>query len=360
METRKILVGLSGGVDSAVSALLLKQAGYDVSGAYIKTWMEEALDDPIGDCPWQTDIEDARKVAKAIGIDFDVVNLISDYRKLVVDYLVEGYKKGITPNPDLFCNKEIKFGIFLKYALENGFDAVATGHYAQKIIEGDGSYSIFEGADKNKDQSYFLALLNQDQLKHALFPIGHLLKPNVREIAKKNNLPNADKKDSQGICFLGKVDINRFLSRFIPDAPGEIINTAGKILGEHPGLHHFTLGQRKGMGIPSNKDYERYVVVGKDFTTNRLVVAFEHPEAPGLFTHNVKLRNPHFINEPITEPTTLLGKPRYRDPSQELFYTPDPTGLSTVDFKNPQRALAPGQLLALYQGEKLLGSGFYV
>jgi len=357
---KKILVGLSGGVDSAVSALLLKQAGYDVTGAYIKTWMEEATLDPIGDCPWQDDIEGARNVAKVIGIEFDVVNLMTDYHNLVVNYLVEGYQNGITPNPDLLCNREIKFGIFLEYALQNGFDAIATGHYAKKVTNPDGSYDIFEGTDKNKDQSYFLALLNQHQLKHAFFPVGDLPKPVVREIAKKHNLPNANKKDSQGICFLGKVDINRFLSRFIPDKIGEIVNTSGKILGEHPGLHHFTLGQRKGVGIPSNKDYERYVVVGKDFSTNRLVVAFEHPDAPGLFTNTVTLRNVHFINRMITEPTSILGKPRYRDSSQALQFYPQSNNLTYITFKNLQRALAPGQLLALYEDEKLLGGGFYI
>lgn len=356
---KKILVALSGGVDSAVSALLLKQAGYHVAGAYIKTWMEEASLDPIGDCPWQEDIEDARNVAKAIGIEFDIVNLMTDYRNLVVSYLVEGYRNGITPNPDLLCNREIKFGIFLKYALQNGFDGVATGHYAKKITNPDGSYGIFEGTDKNKDQSYFLALLNQDQLKHALFPIGDLLKPHVREIAKNHNLPNADKKDSQGICFLGKLDINNFLSHFIPDKPGQIVNTSGKILGQHPGLHHFTLGQRKGINIPSNKDYERYVVTGKDFSTNRLIVAFEHLSAPGLFTNSATLRNVHFINKPITQETSLLGKPRYRDPSQELQFYPQ-NNLAHITFKNPQRALAPGQLLAIYENEKLLGGGFYI
>ncbi len=230
---KKILVALSGGVDSAVAALLLKEQGYEVSGAYIRTWMNEEM--PLADCPAQQDIEDARAVAKHLGIDFEIVNLVNEYREHVVHYLVEGYQKGITPNPDIMCNREMKFGIFQNYALERGFDALATGHYVRKRQNADSSFDLVQGVDGNKDQTYFLAMLQQKQIEHAIFPIGELSKPAVRALAKQHQLPNADKKDSQGICFLGDMNINRFLEYYIDDKPGDIVNADGKVLGQHQG-----------------------------------------------------------------------------------------------------------------------------
>ncbi|MEM8866830.1 MAG: tRNA 2-thiouridine(34) synthase MnmA [Verrucomicrobiota bacterium] len=226
---KKILVGLSGGVDSAVTALLLKELGYDVSGAYIRTWMNEEM--PLADCPAQQDIDDSRAVAAHLGIDYEIVNLVNEYRENVVNYLVAGYEKGITPNPDMLCNREMKFGIFQKYALDQGFDAIATGHYVRKRANSDGSFDLIEGLDTNKDQSYFLALLRQAQIRNALFPLGELTKPEVRKLAEAHQLPNATKKDSQGICFLGDMNINRFLEYYIQDNPGNIINPEGKVLG---------------------------------------------------------------------------------------------------------------------------------
>lgn len=355
---KKILVALSGGVDSSVAALNLKKAGYEVSSAYIKTWMNEEGSDLFADCPWQEEINHAQAAAKHIGIDFQVVNLIKDYRERVVHYLVEGYRNGITPNPDIMCNREMKFGVFLDYALREGFDGIATGHYCQRQENSDGTYDILEGVDKNKDQSYFLALVRQEQLKHALFPIGHLEKPQVRQIAKENGLPNADKKDSQGICFLGKVSINKFLSQYIPDKSGPILNLEGKVLGQHKGLHHFTIGQRKGIGIPSNTDFKNYVVIAKNYDTNELLVAFDHTDIKELYTKEVKIRNIHYINRTINEKSNLLAKPRYRDPSSAIEFIPTDSG-ANIEFSTPQRALARGQILGLYEGNKLLGGGVY-
>ncbi|MFU8848102.1 MAG: tRNA 2-thiouridine(34) synthase MnmA [Opitutales bacterium] len=353
----KILVALSGGVDSAVAALLLKERGYDVSGAYIRTWMNEEM--PLADCPAQQDIEDSRAVAEHLGIDYEIVNLVNEYREHVVHYLVEGYKEGITPNPDIMCNREMKFGIFQDYALKNGFDAIATGHYVRSIRNADGSYDLLEGLDKNKDQTYFLALLRQAQIAKALFPVGELEKPEVRAIAEKYRLPNAGKKDSQGICFLGDMNISRFLEYYIEDKPGDIVNSEGKVLGQHRGLHRYTTGQRRGIGVPSNTDNEAYVVTRLDMERNELVVAFDRPDSPGLYTSAVELYGLSFTNHPLTEPCQLLAKPRYRDPSQAITYTPTGTGSAKVSFAEPQRALASGQVLALYDGEKLIGGGFY-
>lgn len=354
---QKILVGLSGGVDSAVAALQLKEQGYDVSGAYIRTWMNEEM--PLADCPAQQDIEDSRAVAAHLGIDYQIVNLVNEYREHVVHYLVEGYKNGITPNPDMMCNREMKFGIFQNYALKNGFDAIATGHYVRKRRQADGRFDLIEGADKNKDQTYFLALLEQQQVANALFPLGELQKPQVRELAQKYKLPNATKKDSQGICFLGDMNINRFLEYYIEDKPGNIVNSEGMILGQHRGLHRYTMGQRRGIGVPSNTDNEFYVVTGMNMEKNELVVAFDKPESPGLYTSQVELYGLSFINKAITATSKLLAKPRYRDDSQGITYTPTGPDSATVVFDAPQRALASGQVLALYDGDTLLGGGFY-
>lgn len=356
---RKILVALSGGVDSGVAALLLKQSGYEVAGAYIKTWINEEGSDLFADCPWKQDIEDARAVAAHIGIPFEVVNLIKDYRERVVNYLVEGYKNGLTPNPDIMCNREMKFGVFLDYALHQGFDAIATGHYSQRFKNKDGSFDILEGLDKNKDQSYFLALVKQQQLQHALFPIGAFQKPKVREIAQQYNLPNAYKKDSQGICFLGKISINKFLDQYIENQPGLIVNTDGKVLGSHTGLHHFTIGQRKGIGIPSNTDHKNYVVIAKNYNTNQLVIAFDDKNLSSLYTRYARIRNLSFVNKTVEGELQLLAKPRYRDPSQEITFRSNPDGSAEITFVEPQRALAQGQILALYEDDKLLGGGVY-
>ena len=350
---------MSGGVDSSVAALLLKQQGHDLVGAYMKNWINE--DNIIGHCPWQQDIDDARAVADQLGIEFRVVNLMQEYRERVVAYLLDGYRRGLTPNPDIMCNREIKFGVFRAWAKDNGFSSVATGHYAQQRSNTNGTYSLLEGADKNKDQSYFLALLNQEQLRDARFPIGHLPKPELRRIASEAGLTTASKKDSQGICFIGEVKMQDFLRQYVPDEPGPIVRaTDDKELGHHRGLHYYTIGQRRGIGVPSNTDFEKYVVVGKRATDRALLVAFDHADAPGLFVSEIRIHSLSWNTEPITTVRTLEGRVRYRDPRVALEFIPESGDTALIKFHEPQRALASGQILALHEGERLLGGGVYV
>ncbi len=350
---------MSGGVDSSVAALLLKEQGHELVGAYMKNWINE--DNIIGHCPWQQDIEDARAVAGQIGIEFRVVNLMQEYRERVVAYLLDGYRRGLTPNPDIMCNREIKFGVFRAWARDNGFSAVATGHYARRAPNPDGTFSLLEGADKNKDQSYFLALLDQDQLRDARFPIGHLPKPELRVIASRAGLSTAAKKDSQGICFIGEVKMQDFLRQYVPDEPGPIIRaTDGREVGAHRGLHYYTIGQRRGIGVPSNTDFEKYVVVGKRASDRALLVAFDHADAPGLFVSEIKLHSLSWNNGPRTSPCKLEGRVRYRDPHVGLEFVPESEHTALIRFDTPQRALASGQILALHEGERLIGGGIYV
>jgi tRNA-specific 2-thiouridylase len=348
---------MSGGVDSSVAALLLKRQGFDVTGAYMKNWINE--DGIVGNCPWMEDIEDARRVAEQIGIDFKVVNLMKDYREKVVQYLLDGYERGLTPNPDIMCNREIKFGVFRSWALENGFTAVATGHYA-RLVTGGTTVEMVEAADRNKDQTYFLALLSQEQLRGARFPVGDLEKPELRRIAKEAGLATAEKKDSQGICFIGEVKMADFLKAYVPDSPGPILRASdGVELGRHRGLHYFTLGQRKGIGVPSNSDNERYVVVGKRGADRALLVAFDHPDAPGLFQSEVRVHSLSWNGAPVVNARTLEGRVRYRDPRVPLSFLPEDSSSALIRFEQPQRALASGQVLALYDGSRLIGGGTY-
>jgi tRNA-specific 2-thiouridylase len=344
---------MSGGVDSSVAALLLRAEGHEVAGAYMKNWINE--DGVVGDCPWESDIEDARRSAERIGIEFQVVNLMRDYRERIVQYLLDGYARGLTPNPDIRCNREIKFGVFGAWARDHGFAAVATGHYARR--DGDG---LWEGADKNKDQSYFLALLQREQIRAARFPLGRLAKPEVRRLAREAGLPNAGKKDSQGICFIGQVKMQDFLRAHVPDRPGPILRAGdGRELGRHRGLHYYTLGQRKGIRVPSNTDRQRYVVVGKRAADSALLVAFDQPDAPGLFQREIRVHGLSWTGEAIAGARTLEGRVRYRDPRVPLEFTPEGPDGALIRFAAPQRALASGQVLALYEGERLLGGGVY-
>jgi tRNA-uridine 2-sulfurtransferase len=348
---------MSGGVDSSVAALFLQKQGYVVEGAYMKNWINEG--NIVGECPWQRDIEDARAVAAALSIPFRVVNLMHEYRARVVEYLLSGYRSGITPNPDAMCNREIKFGIFLELARASGFNAIATGHYARRVPAADGSWDILESVDKSKDQSYFLALLQQHQIAAALFPIGAFHKSEVRKAAGEFNLVTAGKKDSQGICFIGEVKMRDFLRVFVADSPGPIRTRQGKNVGEHKGLHFYTLGQKRGVGVPSNTPNEAYVVVEKRFDSNELIVAFDRADAEGLYTRRCRICSLSYTNKTLPERTAILAKPRYRAKATKVLFEALDEKSAILEFDEPQRALTPGQICALYEGERLIGGGIF-
>lgn len=388
----KILAAMSGGVDSSVAAALLVRAGHEVTGVYMKNWINE--ENIIGHCPWQEDIEDARAVADQLGIEFRVVNLMMEYREKVVKYLLQGYQSGITPNPDVMCNREIKFGVLWQWAREHGFDAIATGHYARKIEAGTPSAiaeessqsvaaeasvsgfpttvlpshqaatavapgKILRGADSNKDQTYFLAMMRPEQVAIAQFPIGHLRKPELREIAHEMKLKTAAKPDSQGICFIGEIKMEDFLRTFVRDNPGPIVDLEGKVLGSHRGLHLYTLGQRRGIGVPSNLYKEAYVVVAKHHERNELVIAIEREDTPLLWAQRCTLNTISHTFMPLTDERVLLAQPRYRAPAAEARFVPLGEDRATLTFTQPQRALTPGQICALYDGDQLLGGAVF-
>jgi tRNA-specific 2-thiouridylase len=355
----KVAVAMSGGVDSAVSALLLRDSGYLVHAIFMRTWNAEDFENPLGECPWKTDLSDARAVCDALGVTFEVVNMIEKYRKLVVEDLVGGYRSGTTPNPDVLCNARIKFGELKKYANERGFEKFATGHYCRTVERNDGSIDILEGVDKNKDQSYFLAMLSQDQVRGTLFPVGELKKPDVRKLAAAAELPNCKKKDSQGICFLGKVKIQNFLSNYIANSTGEIVDANGNFLGTHSGLFRFTIGQRHGINLPSNRDFAHYVVVGKDMERNRLIVELENVESQLLYGRKFAIHGLSFINKTAANCGNFLARPRYRDQAQPVEFAMTGEKTALVVFEKPQRAIAPGQVIAFYEGETLLGGGVF-
>jgi tRNA-specific 2-thiouridylase len=354
----KITLAMSGGVDSSVAALLTKELGYAVEGIYMRTWHNDDAVSPLGDCPWRRDMEDARQVAAALDIGFTVINMIDVYGRFVVAPLVEGYAHGTTPNPDMLCNQFVKFGALAEIAKARGSRAMATGHYCRKRKNGDGSFDLMEPADRNKDQTYFLAYLKQDQIRYAEFPLAELTKSEVRRLATSRGLGTAHKKDSQGICFLGKVRIQDFLSRHIPSNPGDIIDRKGRVIGRHGGLHLFTIGQRHGLNIPSNSDHNFYVVVAKDLERNALYVAFESEQIThGKIFH---LRNLSYTNRALEERCHILCRPRYRDPYREIYFERISSDAAIIEFKTPQRALASGQVAAFYDGGVLLGGGTYV
>ena len=384
----KILAAMSGGVDSSLATALLVREGHDVTGAYMKNWINE--EGILGHCPWEEDITDARAVADQLGIEFQVVNLMHEYRERVVKYLLEGYQSGITPNPDVMCNREMKFGVLWDWAKERGFEAIATGHYAQKKFTVPSSQfpvnssefsvhgsqftaapepgtenreldpsAIYRGADPNKDQTYFLAMLQPEQARIAQFPIGHLLKPELREQARQLGLKTADKKDSQGICFIGQVKMEDFLRAFVPDSPGPIVDLEGKVLGQHKGLHLYTLGQRKGIGVASPLHKQAYVAVAKRPEKNELVIAIERPDTPLLWARRCTLTGISSTGAPLTEALTLHAQPRYRCPAGLAEFIPLGDGRASLLYHEPQRALTPGQICALYDGERLLGGAFF-
>lgn len=345
----KVYVAMSGGVDSSVAALVLKRAGYEVTGVFMKNWS-----DPLADeCPWKKDIQDFKAVCKKLNIKSRVEVFEEQYRKKVVNYLINGCKRGITPNPDMLCNREIKFKLFLAKALRMGADFIATGHYVIKKQDKQGNYQLLQARDKNKDQSYFLALLNQKQLKYSLFPIGRYTKPQVRQIAKKAGLPIYNKKDSQGICFIGKVKFKDFIRQFIKSKPGMIKTTKGNIIGQHDGLAFYTIGQRHGLKIGGGVPY---YITSKDKKRNILVVARGNDNTE-LFKNKVIVKNFNWqLRKRSKLPLSCQARIRYRQPLQTCKVRKYKKNLLII-FTKPQRAVTPGQFVVLYKNCMMLGGG---
>ncbi|OIP53034.1 tRNA 2-thiouridine(34) synthase MnmA [Candidatus Gracilibacteria bacterium CG2_30_37_12] len=346
MKKTKILVGLSGGVDSAVVAYLLREAGYDVSCGFMINYISDTED-----CPTLVDIEEARKVAEYLGLPFHTFDFREEYEKRIVNYIYEGYQKGLTPNPDILCNNLVKFDCFLKEALEYGFDKIATGHYA-RIEENDGIYHLLKGVDPNKDQTYFLSRLNQFQLSHALFPIGHLEKPEVREIARRAGLPNAARKDSQGLCFIGKVSMKEFLEKRLPKKPGNILDIHGNILGTHEGAFSYTIGQRKGIQVGGGP---ALFVIAKDIMKNTIIVGTEAELE--LYSSELTAIDWHWVAETRVFPFSARAKIRYRQDNQDIECVQDGENRVRVRFISPQRAITSGQMIVIYDGDELIASG---
>ena len=344
---------MSGGVDSAVAAYLLKQQGYDVIGVFMKNWEEE--DEESGVCTAAQDYADVKSVCARIGMPYYTVNFAREYRERVFSYFLEEYRLGRTPNPDVLCNCEIKFRAFLDFAVSTGADALATGHYAR--LDKSGGVKLLRAVDRNKDQTYFLAGLTQAQLKSALFPIGGLVKSEVRRIAREQGLSNAAKKDSTGVCFIGERNFKKFLMQFLPAQSGEMVDETGKVIGRHDGLMYYTLGQRRGLGIGGRSDGngESWFVIGKDLARNLLIVQQgEHDE---LFSLSLDADKINWIaGAPPQGEFACTGKFRYRQPDQSVRVTADGTG-AHVRFDLPQRAVTPGQWVVFYDGETCLGGG---
>lgn len=347
----KVVIGMSGGVDSSVAALLLKEQGYNVVGVFMKNWDEK---DDNGACTAVDDYEDVRRVCDNIGIPYYTINFVKEYWDRVFEYFLSEYKKGRTPNPDVMCNKEIKFKAFLDFALKIGADYIAMGHYAQLDCF-DGEYRLLRGSDSNKDQSYFLCELNQYQLSKSMFPIGHLTKPEVREIAKKAGLSTATKKDSTGVCFIGERNFREFLNNYLPAKSGPIKTLDGKVKGEHFGLMHYTLGQRKGLGIGGEGD--PWFVVDKNLKTNTLYVV-QGEDNPKLYSFGLLATDLNWISQkPKADKFQCTAKFRYRQPDQEVVVYLKENNSCFVEFKNPQKAITPGQAVVFYDGAICLGGG---
>lgn len=353
LHTGHVVVGMSGGVDSAVAAYLLKQQGYDVIGVFMKNWEEE--DEESGVCTSAQDYADVKSVCACIGMPYYTVNFAQEYRERVFSYFLEEYRRGRTPNPDVLCNCEIKFKAFLDFAVSTGADALATGHYAR--LDKNAGVKLLRAVDRNKDQTYFLAGLTQTQLQNAVFPVGGLDKSEVRRIAREQGFSNAAKKDSTGVCFIGERNFKKFLMQFLPAQPGEMVDETGKRIGRHDGLMYYTLGQRRGLGIGGRSDGsgESWFVIGKDLTQNRLIVQQgEHDE---LFSLSLDAERINWIADaPPQKEFICTAKFRYRQPDQGVRVTIDGAG-AHVRFEQPQRAVTPGQWVVFYDGETCLGGG---
>ncbi|MBE5757206.1 MAG: tRNA 2-thiouridine(34) synthase MnmA [Clostridiales bacterium] len=350
---KTVVVGMSGGVDSSVAALLLKQQGYNVIGLFMKNW-EEELDS--GCCTAEEDYSDVRRVANLIGIPYYTVNFAKEYMDRVFSYFLEEYNAGRTPNPDVLCNREIKFGPFKEYAKSLGADYIATGHYCDILHDGDTHY-LLKAKDQNKDQTYFLNQLSQEQLEGVLFPLGKLDKTEVRKIALEYGLATAEKKDSTGICFIGERNFRQFLQNYIPAKPGKMMTYDGKVLGEHIGLMYYTIGQRRGLNIGGQKgdDGSRWFVIEKDLKNNILYVA--HGEEDKLYSKGLIMNKVNWIpSEPKEKNFRCTAKFRYRQPEQgcEVFIKDNEI---EVKFDEKQRAITEGQFAVFYDGDKCIGGG---
>lgn len=351
----RIVVGMSGGVDSSVAALLLQRQGYHTSGVFMKNWQET---DPTFPCTAANDARDAADVCDRLGVEFDAVEFVREYWERVFEHFLAEHRLGRTPNPDVLCNKEVKFKAFLDHALRQGADYIATGHYA-RVRETQGEYQLLKARDAGKDQTYFLYTLDQAQLARTLFPLGDLHKSEVRRIAAEAGFANAAKKDSTGICFIGERDFARFLSRYLPARAGDIRSAEGELLGSHQGLMHYTLGQRKGLGIGGRREAEAspWYVADKDLASNTLIVVQGH-DHPRLFKSGLVARDMHWIAGAAPAlPLACHAKTRYRQPDQACTVNLRDDGGYEVVFAQPQRAVTPGQSLVLYRGEQCLGGG---
>lgn len=361
---KRVVVGLSGGVDSSVAAALLKEQGYYVIGLFMRNWDSTTNNDLLGNptiddeiCPQEVDYQDAVKVANKIGVPIFRVDFIKEYWDNVFTYFLNEYKKGRTPNPDILCNKYIKFDAFIEHAKQFEADYIAMGHYA-KVVHGNHP-QLLRGRDQNKDQSYFLSQLTEHQLSTTLFPVGDLTKQEVREIAHKYDLPTKDKKDSTGICFIGERDFNKFLHNYLPSRPGNMVTETGDVLSTHEGLMYYTIGQRKGLGIGGSNEYgnEPWFVIGKDLIHNELIIGqgFHHPNlySDSCMVEDVNLINlPHFSGE-----MKCTAKFRYRQPDQDVTIKFIGNDLF-VKFDQDVRAITPGQAAVFYDHEVCLGGGF--
>ena len=347
---------MSGGVDSSVAALLLKKQDYDLVGCYIKGWYPvSSADEPQSFyCAWKEDRRDAMRVCAKLKMPFITVDAEKEYKKEVVDYMISEYKAGRTPNPDIMCNKSVKFGVFLKKALAMGADYIATGHYVKKLKNN----ALAIAKDLNKDQSYFLWTLTQEQLKYCLFPLGDLLKSEVRKIAKKNDLATAEKEESQGVCFIGEFDMEDFLKKYIKQKKGKVVTAGGKIIGEHKGLAFYTIGQRHGFGFGGGKGGP-YYVVEKDFKNNILIVA-EKKDEKKFSRKEVVVENANWISAIPKKGKKYKARIRYRQPLEECEVAEVSKNSTKIIFKNPQRAVTPGQSLVIYDGEEMLGGGIII
>ena len=358
---KKVFVGVSGGVDSSVALALLKKEGYDVTGVFLKVWNPDWME-----CNWKEERRDSMRVCATLGVAHLTLDCQAEYKKEVVDYMIREYSLGRVPNPDVFCNKYIKFGVFQDKALEMGADFIATGHYARRYeyTNDTNGYELREAVDKNKDQSYFLYTLNQEQLAHTLFPIGHLTKPEVRKLAEKFGLPTATKKDSQGLCFIGKVDMKDFLSHYIDKKPGDVITTSDVVIGKHDGAMFYTIGQRHGYTITKKTTTEpRLFVVSKDLAKNTITVSprfnlgeMKESES-GYFVKEIIMSDLHFISDVKHRVfNNLKIRIRYRQEKQKCIVEKKSDGYHII-FENPQSGVAIGQSAVLYFDNVCLGGG---